>query len=411
MSDENGVLYRNPGATRTGLLTRVLKEESSQKMGAQNDAFGRRPMSAGKPSIAPEWLRKTLNINDLSYKDFMNLALYDREAGYYSKQRNPVGEGGDFVTSPSISPAFGFALARLAEEFVSGSGDEASAIVDIGCGDGALIAQLADQLGAPASRRRDAGAPFIAIDRTLERVPPERRSRSDITFATSLEAIPEGARVLAVCNELFDALPVARVVQREERLRELTVHLEGEDLVWGERDAAPDLVTYFQQRDVRLLPGQFADVTREWGDLYRGIAKRVSRGMIVTFDYGFEDGQLFDPRIRRWGTAAAYAGHQVSRDLLRNPGEQDLTAHINFSDLRRAGEEEGFRTLLFSRQASFLLSLGITQHPLFRPVHEVESRGLADSISILERRQAAQRLILPDGIGEEMRVLVQTRGE
>jgi len=368
-------------------------------------------MSAGKASAAPDWLRKKLNINDLPYRDFMALALYDQEVGYYSKQRNPVGEGGDFVTSPSISPAFGFALAKLAGEFLNGSGDEASAIVDIGCGDGALIAQLADQRGGLGPHQLDAGAPCIGIDRTLARVPPERTSRSDITFATSLEAIPAGARVFAVCNELFDALPVARVVQREDRLRELTVHLEGEDLGWGERDAAPDLVAYFQQRDVRLLPGQFADVTAEWGDLYRGIAKRISRGMIVTFDYGFEDRQLFDPRIRRWGTAAAYAGHQVSRDLLRNPGEQDLTAHINFSDLRRAGEEEGFRTLLFSRQASFLLSLGITEHPLYLPAHEVESRGLADSISILEQRQAAQRLILPDGIGEEMRVLVQTRGD
>ena len=92
------------------------------------------------------------------------------------------------------------------------------------------------------------------------------------------------------------------------------------------------------------------------------------------------------------------------------PGEQDLTAHINFSDLLRAGEEAGARTLFFDRLAKFLLAAGITQHPLFRPVQEIESGSVEEGLELLEERENARRLVLPEGIGEDLRVLVQEKG-
>jgi SAM-dependent MidA family methyltransferase len=132
--------------------------------------------------------------------------------------------------------------------------------------------------------------------------------------------------------------------------------------------------------------------------------------LIVTFDYGFPQAQLFDARVRNFGTAAAYWQHQVSRDLLARPGEQDLTAHINFTDLISAGESLGFETLKFARQAEFLLALGITEHHLFTPAAEVETASLAEAVEQIDEREAARRLVLPDGLGEEIRVLVQGRG-
>jgi SAM-dependent MidA family methyltransferase len=110
--------------------------------------------------------------------------------------------------------------------------------------------------------------------------------------------------------------------------------------------------------------------------------------------------------MRRFGTAAAYAAHRVSRDLLANPGEQDLTAHVNFTDLERAGERHGFTTLYFDRLAKFLLAIGATSHPLFTPIQDAGVSSVED----LEERDEARRLILPDGIGEDLRVLVQGKG-
>jgi len=100
----------------------------------------------------------------------------------------------------------------------------------------------------------------------------------------------------------------------------------------------------------------------------------------------------------------------VHRDLLADPGEQDLTAHINFSDLERAGERQGAKTLFFDVLAKFLLSIGVTEHELFRPVHEVEIASADEGIALIAAREEARRLILPDGMGEDLRVLVQAKG-
>ena len=159
---------------------------------------------------------------------------------------------------------------------------------------------------------------------------------------------------------------------------------------------------YFAARGIELEDGQFADLSLEWEAYYRDIATFVRRGMIVTFDYGFPQEQLFRSRVRRFGTAAAYRAQRVTRDLLSSPGEQDLTAHINFTDLMRAGEEAGFSTLFFDRQAKFLLALGAAEHALIQ--------GQAATVEELEKKDNARRLILPDGIGEDIRVLVQSRG-
>jgi SAM-dependent MidA family methyltransferase len=187
------------------------------------------------------------------------------------------------------------------------------------------------------------------------------------------------------------------------------IEREGE-LDWGERTAGEEYVAYFRERDIEIDDGQFADVSLDWTSLYEEICRGVPRGLIVTFDYGHPQETLFRSRLRRYGTAAAYSRQRVSRDLLANPGRQDLTAHINFTDLIRVGERLGFTTLFFDRQAKFLLSLDVTEHELFRPIDEMSAASLAAGVDLLDQRDEARRLVLPDGIGEDIRVLVQGKG-
>lgn len=350
------------------------------------------------------FLRNLLQESDLSFRDFMELALYHPELGYYARPESPVGPEADYVTSPVISEVFAFALGRLVHEFLSRMDDEVSSIVDVGCGDGSLIRALAGEQGR-----------FFGVDRSLERVHSpesgvESASRNAPAFVNTVDALPPSGAYLVFANELFDAQPFARLVQRGDELHELWVAERDGILDWREHEAESAYSDYFASRGIELFDGQFADISLEWGALYEDLAELVERGLIVTFDYGFPQKQLFDPRIRRFGTAAAYSHHRVSRDLLANPGEQDLTAHINFDDLIRAGERRGFRTLYFGRQAQFLLTLGITGHPLFQPSTELEVDSLDQGVALLDRRDAARRLVLPDGIGEDIRVLVQGRG-
>lgn len=339
-------------------------------------------------------LRNLLQYGDLSFRDFMELALYHPETGYYARAANPVGRGADYVTAPVLSPVFSFALSGLVREFVSRMEGALCSIVDIGCGDGGLIRALAAEHVGPNAR-------FFGVDRTLGRVTPG----GAVSYVRTLDEVPRDGVHLIFSNELYDAFPFARIVRRGEHLHELWVQERDGGLDWAEREAPAPYEDYFAAHGIELAEGQYADVSLEWEAFHADVLRFVERGLVVTIDYGYPADKLFHARARRFGTAAAYAGHRVSRDLLANAGEQDLTAHVNFSDLERAGGT----TLFFDRLARFLLALGAAEHPLFRPVEESGIATAGEGLELLEAREAARRLVLPDGIGEEMRVLVQGR--
>ncbi|HEX8617989.1 MAG TPA: SAM-dependent methyltransferase [Thermoanaerobaculia bacterium] len=342
-------------------------------------------------------LRNLLHYGDLSFRDFVELALYHPEFGYYARGVNPVGKGGDYVTAPSLSPVFSWSLAGLFREFVRRSEGAVCSFVDIGCGDGGLVRDVARHIS-------DLNARVYGVDRSLNRV-----SGEGVTFVHSFDEVPRDGAHFVFSNELYDAIPFSRLVQRGEHLHELWVAERDGVLDWTEHEAAPLFDDYFAERGIELAEGQFADVAVEWGALHGDILRHVERALVVTVDYGYPEQKLFHSRVRRFGTAAAYSRHRVHRDLLADPGEQDLTAHINFTDLERAGEREGAQTLFFDRLARFLVSIGITGHELFRPVHEIGISGAEEGLLLLQAREDARRLVLPDGIGEDLRVLVQAK--
>ena len=371
-------------------------------------------------------LRNALSCADLSFLDFVELALYHPQFGYYSRARSPIGREGDFITAPMLSPLFSDVVGKLINEFLRRAGDGVSQVVDIGCGDGALIRALAGGSGdgewgggdrslpaldtapvlAPVPEVALPTAHFFGLDRNLGRARPDPR----VTYVSSLTSIPSADARLIISNELFDAFPFARLVQRDEHLHELWVTERDGALDWTEHEAAGSYEDYFSERGIALEPGQFADVSLDWSATYAEICRFVPRGLIVTFDYGLPQSKLFRGRMRRFGTAAAYSGNRVSRDLLAKPGEQDLTAHINFDDLIRAGEQQGLETLFFDIQAKFLLANGAAGHPLLAPIEGQVIDNAEVGLSLLQSREDAKRLILPDGIGADIRVLVQGRG-
>ena len=346
-------------------------------------------------------LRNMLHYGDLSFRDFVELALYHPQFGYYARGQNPVGKDADYVTAPLLSPVFSFALSNLVREFVGRNEGAVCSIVDIGCGGGELIEEVARCQLPVASDVR-----FFGVDRELGRVTGHG---SRVDYVRTIDELPKDGAHLFISNELYDAFPFARLVKRGEHVHELWVRERDGVLDWTEYEAPAEYEDYFESHGVELAEGQFADVSLEWEAFYGDVARFLQRGMIVTIDYGYPADKLFHPRARRFGTAAAYAGQRVSRDLLANPGEQDLTAHINFGDLERAGVRHGLTTVSFDRLAPFLLSLGITDHELFRPVHELTIESPEQGMALMEAREEARRLVLPDGIGEEMRVLVQRK--
>ena len=196
--------------------------------------------------------------------------------------------------------------------------------------------------------------------------------------------------------ELFDALPVHRLIGRGEGdVGELLVDWRADcGFVYVEADLSDrgleDLLVGH-----RLEPGQIADLSPSQAPLYRDLARSLRRGLVITCDYGYERSRLLDVRVRRHGTLASYSRHRVSRDALIDLGQRDLTAHVDFTALREAGEAEGLTTVAFTRQAPWLVGAGIFE--------EIAASGAPASAQ-------ARMLLDGEGMGEEIRVLVQSKG-
>jgi SAM-dependent MidA family methyltransferase len=315
----------------------------------------------------------------IPFAAFMEEALYG-EAGYYNRPDPPIGEAGDFVTGASLSPLFGRATARLLRRLDRALGRPAD-LFEAGYGTGAHLGNVVAALSGEARR-------VLAWDRVARPAPPgvEVTERLD-------EVGPVDGLIFSY--ELFDALPVHRLVGREDGVGELWVDLDSEGgFTWKEAElsdpALPNLLA-----GSRLEPGQIADLAPGWVPLYREIAERLGRGLLVTCDYGFERERLLDVRIRRHGTLACFSRQRVHRNPFVLIGEQDLTAHVDFTALIRAGEEAGLTTVALTRQALWLTACGLFD-------------DLQDATP--EARQEAMALLDGEGMGEDIRVLVQAKG-
>jgi SAM-dependent MidA family methyltransferase len=323
----------------------------------------------------------------IPFAAFMEEALYG-EDGYYSRSDPPIGEEGDYVTGSSLSPLFGRVTARLLERLDGALGKASAEMFETGYGTGAHLESVVATL-----LERTLGRRIRAWDRVARPAP------AGVEQVHSLEEIGEGEiEGLVFSYELFDALPVHRLIGRSDgSVGELWVDLNEEGgFAWREGDVSdPALPDLLRNPDVSLQPGQVADLSPGWGPLYRELARRLGRGLLVTCDYGFERERLLDPRVRFNGTLACYTRQRVHRNPFVKVGEQDLTAHVDFTTLIRAGEAAGLRTVAFTRQALWLTACGLFE--------ELEG---ADA----ETRQGAMALLDGEGMGEEIRVLVQAKG-
>lgn len=319
----------------------------------------------------------------IPFASFMEEALYG-EDGYYNRPDPPIGEAGDFVTGASFSPLFGRATARLLRRLDRALGHPAD-LFEAGYGTGAHLGNVIAALSEDERR-------VLAWDRVARPAPPgvERLERLDQVGPV------EG---LVFSYELFDALPVHRLIGREGGetggVGELWVDLDADGgFAWKEGElsgsALPDLL-----EGVPLEPGQIADLAPGWVPLYKEIAGRLGRGLLVTCDYGFERERLLDVRIRKHGTLACFSRQRVHRNPFVLVGDQDLTAHVDFTALIRAGEEAGLTTVALTRQALWLTACGLFD-------------DLQDATP--EARQEAMALLDGEGMGEDIRVLVQAKG-
>jgi SAM-dependent MidA family methyltransferase len=360
----------------------------------------------------------------IPFSRYMDLCLYDPELGYYSRNAEQFGKAGDFYTSSDVHAVFGRLVARQFEEMWRGLGSpDKIEILEFGPGRG-LFAQ--DVLDWSEKKFPEF---FSAAHYTLVESSPALRERLQATLSKhfrsakvslpqllkppsydavygTAEAVPSHGfcslapevPVIVFANEFFDALPVEvlspsgelRISEKDGRLLES----------WS--PASAEELEFLDRYSVHPEAGERIEVPLIAQRYMSQIAAAVKRGFILAIDYGYTRQEQLAGRHR--GTLAAYRQHSVSANPYEAPGEQDITAHVNFTAIAAAAEEQGMQVQPLVTQSQFLLGIG-------------EANQFADAFEECrlpqERAKVAlqlKHLVTPAGMGETFHVLIASKG-
>jgi SAM-dependent MidA family methyltransferase len=354
----------------------------------------------GMNALEKKIIEKIGKDGPITFERFMETALYDPEYGYYSVEKVRIGREGDFYTSSHLHPSFAAMIGRqIAEMWDLMGRPHDFMIVEIAPGAGHACRDMLDSL---KEEPLFSSLRYCLVERNpvVKEIQRTRLSEFSgrVDWFSSLEDLGK-IRGCIFSNELLDAFPV-HLVLMEDGLKEVYVTTDGSHLTWEKGAVStPDITDYFGYLSVELERGYRTEVNLKIRDWLHGVNARLQEGFVLTIDYGYTARDYYSEDRNR-GTLLCYHGHQMNDDPLRNVGEQDITAHVNFSSLRRWGEQVGLKTVGFCGQGPFLVSLGI----------EEEIRRLAGSGDYLFGLARIKRLIMPQGMGESHMVMVQYKG-
>jgi len=334
----------------------------------------------------------------IPFSRFMEAALYAPSLGYYAAGAMKFGAAGDFVTAPELTPLFSRTLAHaIAPVLAETDGD----VLELGAGSGKLAADLLGELeriGTLPSRYC-----ILEVSADLRQRQQETLARERPHLAQRvqwLETLPTHYSGVILGNEVLDALPVELVHWTATEPLERGVALEGEAFVWRERSIT-DPTLHARAGTLNLAPGYISEINLAAAGLIASLAQCLARGLILMIDCGFGESEYYHPQ-RHMGTLRAHYRHHALDDPFYLPGLCDLTAHVDFSAVTRAGEAAGLTLAGYASQASFLLNSGLTE--LLMDVSP------ADAAAYLPQANAVQRLVSPAEMGELFKAIALTKG-
>ena len=355
------------------------------------------PAGKASPSIAELLAERIARDGPVGFDEFMDAALYHPGEGFYMRG-DLVSE--HFFTSVSVHPVFAEMLARHLDDVWTALGrPNPFFVVEIGAGDGALASRIL-KLG-PEHPWGDA-LEYIGVEKSPARLAPaagagRARLVEDLTDAGRF---PTAA---IISNEFFDAIPFKIARRAESGWIEERVGLERGRPAFVDAPAGEDVVEYASAYARGAQIGARIEVRTGLDSLYRTVAELAPRLTMTSIDYGGPAEETHGPRLAG-GTALAFRRHKASEDLLGEPGRRDLTAHVNFTQLRDLGRRIGLRALGPIRQSDFLAALGIGEYL-------VHLQGLPEMTveRYAKEREAVFQLVSPEDLGR-FRVLLQYRG-
>lgn len=346
----------------------------------------------------------------IPFSRYMELCLNDPELGFYSRNAEQFGKAGDFYTSSDVHAVFGRLLARQFEEMWTALGSPSQIeILELGPGRGLFAQDVLDW------SERKFPQFFRALHYSLVEASPTLRGRLQTTLRCHFSvgkasltspdgAIRKGAAlaptvpVIAFANEFFDALPV-EVVGPQGELR--ITEQDGRFVeTWGL--ASTEELDFLDRYSVHPEAGERIETPLAAQRYMSGIAASARLGFVLAIDYGYTRQEQLAGRHR--GTVTAYRQHAVSASPYEAPGEQDITAHVNFTALAEAAEQHGMQVQPLLTQSQFLMGIG--EQNRFADAFE-ECRLPQEHAKVALQ---LKHLVTPAGMGESFRVLVASKG-
>ena len=343
----------------------------------------------------------------ISFRDYMESCLYDESYGYYCRDVAKIGKSGDYYTSSSVGTVMGEMLAKAFIRYADEFGWNRWRIVEWGGGTGRLAAQVLDAV------RRRSPEKYEQLEYWLiERSPYHRQAQQEtlkshacVRHVDEAEWFASDANdaVVVFSNELIDAFPVHRICLRNGKLCEIGVTWDDSGGVFADKlvpltDEA--VLRYVADENITLKEGQKAEVNLEAVEWMRRVGRFVREGCVVTIDYGDSAEELYAPH-RMEGTLMCYRNHIAHDNPYVHVGEQDMTAHVNFSALVRVGRQTSLDGS-WTTQREFLTAEGV-----FELLSEHDG---ADPFGPAARmNRAVRQLLVSDRMSELFKVLVQTK--
>ncbi len=324
----------------------------------------------------------------MTFADYMEAALYDPDEGYYTAHA-ALGFDGDYLTAPNLGAHLGRALARAFADLWTNLGKPASwDLVEAGAGRGTLLRDLLTALERERPEAaRGARPAIVEVSRRLREEQAAALDGRDLRWASDPHALAPVQGVV-YANEVLDAFPVHVLTRDDGGVREVYVDETDGHLVETLRPpSAPDLRYRVPER---LPPGGRWEVSPAAEGWVAGLAAAITRGYVLFIDYGGDEDDLLT-RLGA-GTVRGFSRHRLFTDPFAEPGGHDLTASVNFTEIRRAAEGAGFTFAGRVSQRDALLALGI---------RDVASRPTVplEQLRAFGQRAAVDTLLDPSGFG------------
>lgn len=387
----------------------------------------------------------------ISFAEFMDMALYHPEHGYYTRDRQTIGARGDFVTAPHMGADFG---ELLAEQFVQMwnvlGRPRPFHLVEMGAGQGLIVRDVLHYLHRHHFDYFEAMEYWIIeaspamVKEQQYRLSPFVNEQARLRWCQWDDIADESITGCFFSNELIDAFPVHQVVLKEGVWQEVYVTLANpetflnaeQEFNGGDGDTHPPIphfqiphfqIPHFQEvlgdlssaelhdyfsfvglkeRVASYPDGYHTEINLAALDWVQRVAQRLQRGYVLTIDYGYSAERLYHPS-RSQGTLQCYYQHAHHSNPYVYIGHQDITAHVDFTALERQGEQDGLKTLGLTQQAMFLMALGLGDR--IAALSQPDPDGSISINDRLRRREALHALMNPMGLGN-FQVLLQAKG-